>query len=328
LKEDVNPYFRRKWRLSFVVNCIKHKIVLNDRCVRCSEPLNYFQASRKDNIIHIYICKFCGFDLRTATFKTQLYIPSSFEIEYQKHLEDVLKEGWVENRIGSTYSHLYFKGIYLIMRSLCGKQARRFCELVAEFYNVDRLPSTLFNSVKLLEMRSIADRRSLNILVGHIITNWHQDFVKLCEGNKIWFKKLAPFKNNDFPFWYWKVINEHLSRPTYTRSELEVNSFCKYMKSQSKLFSTKELRERFGNTSYRHLVEKKLIFHKPIESRECLYCHDTENQVRSSSRTKRPANNYRYHCKICKISYTPNPLPKGYSQETLNTAIKLKKEEL
>gem|GEM_PF-732819 len=331
LKEDVNPYFRRKWRLSFIVNCTKHKIALNDRCPKCDEPINCFWTPPNIRAMPIYICKLCDFDLRNVMFKTQPERPSSFEIEFQTHLENVLKEGWVENLIGATYSHLYFDGIYLIMRSLCGKLGKRFCELVADFYKIDRLPSELFNSVKSLEMRSIKERRFLNILVGHLIANWHQDFVKLCEDNKIRFNELVTFQSNNFPFWYWKVINEHILRPYYTCSELEINSFYKYVKSQGELLNTVKIRKQFGYMYYKHLImKKKLISYKKLESRECIYCHDTENQKRAPTQGNRPANNYRYYCKICKRAYTPNPLPRRstYSQETRKAAIKLIEEGL
>lgn len=211
LKEDVNPYFRRKWRLSFVVNCNKHKIVLSDRCHQCSEPINYFRTPQNNKIIPVHFCSFCGFDLRKTSSATQPDAPSSIELEYQTHLEDVLKEGWVENQIGFTYSYLYFKGIYSLMRSLCEKSAEDFCKIVAEFYKIDGLPPELFNPAKSLESYSIAERRFLNILVSCIITDWHQDFVELCKGNKSQSKKLTNLRDVYFLFWYWEIINDYIS---------------------------------------------------------------------------------------------------------------------
>lgn len=35
LQEDVQPYFRRLWRLAFVVGCEKHRVRLIDRCPAC-----------------------------------------------------------------------------------------------------------------------------------------------------------------------------------------------------------------------------------------------------------------------------------------------------
>ena len=278
LKEDINPYFRRKWRLSFVVNCIKHKIILNNRCPNCSRPVHYFGTYKNQGIFPIYICNFCGFDLRNPVAQIQPSIPSSFEIEFQEHLEHVLNTGWVENKIGSTYSHLYFDGLYLIMRSLGSKQGRKLCEVTTEFYKLGRVPTDFFNSTNSIELRPITERRLLNILTGHLITNWHQDFVKLCKDNKIRFTDLVPFQTDYVPFWCWKIIDEYIICPRYTCSDLEVNSFYKYVKSQGKQLNTVKIRQQFGEVYYSELTRKrKLISFKRTESRECVYCQDTKN---------------------------------------------------
>src|SRR5947209_10971922 len=41
LAEDKEPYYRRKWRLAFIVTCERHHIVLHDRCPRCEKPINF-----------------------------------------------------------------------------------------------------------------------------------------------------------------------------------------------------------------------------------------------------------------------------------------------
>jgi transposase-like protein len=329
LKEDINPYFRRKWRLSFIVSCIKHKIILNNRCPGCSEPVYYFGTFKNQSIVPIYICNFCGFDLRNPAAQAQFSFPSRFEIEFQKHLEHVLKTGWVENKIGSTYSHLYFDGLYLIMRSFGSKRGRKFCEATAEFYKLGGFPPDFFNSTKNIERRPITERRLLNLLTGHLITNWHQDFVKLCEDNKIRFSDLVPFRTNYVPFWCWKVIDEYIICPRYACSDLEVNSFYKYVKSQGKRLNAAKIRQQFGEVYYSELTRKrKLISFKRTESRECVYCQDTKNQRRATIVNSQTRNNIRYYCMICKINYTPNHLPKHskYSIETREAALKLIKE--
>ena len=325
LKEDDKPYFRKKWRLSFVVNCTKHKIILSDRCSNCSTPINYFW-SFENKILPIYICKQCNFDLREAVIEKQDFPLSSFEVEFQKHLEEVLNKGWVENQIGSTYSHLYFSGIYLIMLSLCGKRRRRFCEAVSKFYRIENIPIELLNPINIVEFRSLKERRFLNILVAHLLANWHHDFVKICKDIKFHFKELVPQTTKEYPFWYWKVISEHLTHPNHTCSDLEIDSLYRYVKSHVKLVSAKEFQEQFGLRYYVELVRKrKLISFKKSEPRKCIYCKDTENQKRAS---KLNPLIVRYYCGICRRNYSPKPLPrkKRHPIETQKIAEKLIKE--
>lgn len=329
LKEDITPYFRLKWRLSFVVSCTKHKIILSDQCPKCSEPIDYFRTSQEYSLAPIHICRMCGFDIRNQLTEIKSDTPSDFEVKFQKHLEDVLEAGWVENQIGSTYSHLYFDGLYLMMRSLCGKSAKRFCELVANFYKVENVSPELFDSVHSSEMRSITERRILNILIGHLINNWHEDFVKLCEDNKIRFKELIPFETGYFPFWYWKVIDEYLYRPYLSFSDIETDSFYNYVKSQGNSLNTIKIREQFGVRYYSAYIRKKRqIAHQKTENSKCIYCHDTHNQKIPVREDSLPLNRPRNYCKICERTYIPNHLPKRsfFSPEIRKKAVKLLKE--
>ena len=38
LAEDEEPYYRRRWRLAFMVCCEHHRVTLCDRCPRCTSP--------------------------------------------------------------------------------------------------------------------------------------------------------------------------------------------------------------------------------------------------------------------------------------------------
>jgi hypothetical protein len=41
LAEDVTPYFRRRWRLSFVIACPRHKSLVIDRCYACGASIRF-----------------------------------------------------------------------------------------------------------------------------------------------------------------------------------------------------------------------------------------------------------------------------------------------
>lgn len=65
LAEDQNPYFRRVWRLTTTIFCLRHARRLIDRCPACQQALvPFYQAALAPQ----HFCAHCLFDLRrTAT---------------------------------------------------------------------------------------------------------------------------------------------------------------------------------------------------------------------------------------------------------------------
>src|ERR1044071_9643300 len=49
LAEDKEPFFRRRWRLSFVVFCERHKVILLDRCAQCNKPVNFYMNVSRES---------------------------------------------------------------------------------------------------------------------------------------------------------------------------------------------------------------------------------------------------------------------------------------
>ncbi len=64
LQTDVDPYFRRSWRLAFVTVCPKHRRCLLDRCNRCDAVVNFHLLSGDAEAITL--CYRCRDDLRSA----------------------------------------------------------------------------------------------------------------------------------------------------------------------------------------------------------------------------------------------------------------------
>jgi hypothetical protein len=70
LKEDQQPYYRKYWRLAFMVTCPKHGVWLHDRCPACAAPVLHKKIKPAQNDVYgvedIARCHHCGFDLRQA----------------------------------------------------------------------------------------------------------------------------------------------------------------------------------------------------------------------------------------------------------------------
>jgi len=70
LKEDEEPYFRKRWRLSIYTKCHRHNIVCMDHCPSCQEPIMFHRIKpSKSNDLNnhpLSLCHRCNFDLRQS----------------------------------------------------------------------------------------------------------------------------------------------------------------------------------------------------------------------------------------------------------------------
>lgn len=73
LKEDKVPYFRKHWRVAFNTFCVKHNIMLRDRCPKCGYPIMFHRNELgKPKVFdgpEMCYCTTCDFDLSKAKSK-------------------------------------------------------------------------------------------------------------------------------------------------------------------------------------------------------------------------------------------------------------------
>ena len=103
LAEDEEPYFRRSWRLAFVVSCPQHQCLLVDRCPTCGEPIRFQRSALQwfhSPIKAMTRCYKCKFDFRALsrlhlqTDETRAVEPQI--LEFQEYLVRAAKQGYVE----------------------------------------------------------------------------------------------------------------------------------------------------------------------------------------------------------------------------------------
>jgi hypothetical protein len=247
LKEK--PYFRRRWRLAFVVICESHRVQLQDRCPDCEEPINLQSrkslSGRRLSDKALILCQACGLDLRQPTPHPIQLAVSNDEVEYQRFLIDTLQKGWIEipDR-GAVYSHLYFTVLHKLMRRLSvGKDSDFLRAVISKHYRIpiftisfptwDRLaPKTITKhkaSYKYVELLNVAERRGLLRMVARLLSNWPSNYISFCKANLFdWHG--AVFEDFDnkltwlgplfdgmryIPFWYWSVVHDHLVEKLY-----------------------------------------------------------------------------------------------------------------
>lgn len=85
LKEDEEPYFRKRWRLAIYTACHRHNVLCQDRCPSCHEPVMFHRRglgkTGKMDSQALSLCFHCNFDLRmSASLPTPSYENKSTQL--------------------------------------------------------------------------------------------------------------------------------------------------------------------------------------------------------------------------------------------------------
>lgn len=264
LAEDPEPYFRRRWRLAFIVLCDEHGIPLLDRCPHCSAAVNFHRnelGNRRTLVApSMTLCYSCGYELREAATNTELQSIREDEVAFQRILIDAMMSGFVEiSRTEVVYSHLYFTGLHQIMRVLArGKHAARLREAVRGDSGIDNFPPTYQSKNREIESLSVGERRILLNMACHLLGDWPRHFMAVCKAARVWSSILL--RDLEIaPFWYWDVVHEHLYRYSYCPSTEEIDSAVGYLRRRGIVLNKKTLSRLLGVTA----VHRKRRVWKP-----------------------------------------------------------------
>lgn len=237
LAEDKEPYFRRSWRLSFVVLCTKHRVPMLSRCVECGaavafhKPLTGIELDLPSH--SITLCHSCKADLRNSSSFTIWLKPSiqDDEIEFQGHLIEVMNKGWTEiPGSGVVYSHLYFEVLRRLMRLLSGGRiAWGLRESISKRYGVENFAvEHRSDKNQYIEYLDVSVRRGLLNMTRQLFRDWPNEFIDFCQANKLWSQRL--FKDmSSVPFWFWSVVHDYRTRTRYEYTDEEIESALQCM---------------------------------------------------------------------------------------------------
>lgn len=241
LAEDETPYFRRKWRLTFMTFCEEHHTLLHDRCPYCGSAINFHRGELGDfhkpvakSLINCYVC---DFDLRKTEPVRSSPIITSSEIDFTNKLLRGLKTGYIKiNEDEVVYSHLYFAVLYQFMKigTMKSKSVDKLRKIVERECNI---VIDLSSNVSVdLPQRSITNRKNLFTFAHYLLSNWFYRFVHLSQKcgvwSSIWLKNMdgSPWDRSKIaPYWFWKIVREYLYKPKYKPSDEEIKLASKYL---------------------------------------------------------------------------------------------------
>jgi hypothetical protein len=241
LGQDMDPYYRKFWRLGFYTECEKHHILLHDRCPDCGKAVNFHRVELgKKNKIKpksLSSCYECDFDLRLSP-KIRIECSDWQTVIMYRTLLDFHEEGWsLTDNLVFNYSHQLFD----VLRSLCVfLSSRRSNLLLKDIQQRLGINSYIITTIlhSNFEKRSVIDRHILLLCSLWLILKWPSRFLEMIFIHKIRYTDISR-DHTDLPYWYQTVL-DCLNHSSYSPNSEEMNSAAHYLlKTENKVGITK-----------------------------------------------------------------------------------------
>lgn len=230
LAEDAQPYYRRQWRLAFSTLCDRHSVMMHDRCTLCEAPVAFFRvelgAQNKFSGTSITQCHQCDFDLR----RVPAYGPSSPDAMSLVALRSLVTfhdlGWWFSGQETMHYAPQYFEVLHHLVTFLAtdkGSLLLAHIELETgwKYVDIGSLEKIPF------ELRPVGQRHGLLLAALWFLAEWPERFVNACRLARL--SRTAVTREERFPWWYEKVLREHLDRSRYVATAEEAANVAAYL---------------------------------------------------------------------------------------------------
>lgn len=250
LKEDKEPYFRRKWRLAFVTCCERHGIALLDKCPVCQAPVAFHRVAENSSLS---VCSGCGFNYKYFNNTTAV---SEARRKDQALLLRVIKNGWIRlPHHGYVYSHLYFVVLRQLMKLISLNE--RVFSAKNELAKITGVLLTRTSTCRSIEMLEVEARYSVLANAIFLLKNWPANLIKFCRIHQI--KSSILLKDmHILPFWYADTIKRYLYYPSYHVTDEEIASAIQHLKRLGIVISEDNIALLVGYTDIFRKRSKKL----------------------------------------------------------------------
>ncbi len=287
LAADKEPYFRRHWRLALMVLCPIHRVLLLDRCQVCGACICYERQTARElgdaEGWTLTQCYKCNADLRDSAADRYRARVDATELEFQVLLATTLSRGWIEiPQNGVVYSHLFFSGLHQMMSKLIyGRRASSLKAALWQSYAIDLPIDFLSDKSVFLERLNVAQRRALLQAANRLLQGWPDNFIEFCRANQLASHFLIGDRKR-LPFWYWRVVREHLSKSAQKVSDQEIISIVNYAHKEGGQPSAPELNQFLSQHILKRARRAGLFAAKEKQHPGlCRYCQATQRQIKS-----------------------------------------------
>lgn len=254
ISKDVDPYFRRRWRLAFSTICTKHEGYLLDACPKCESPIAPHRSDMHGRQLFPSVglnvhCWKCGFDLRKSM---QIKVLDEPLIALQVRMNVVLSDGYADWAGNPTmHSIIFFDGL------------RELIAGITSMHTQERLmKSARLGGVNLsdwphagLEMASLPMRRELFRLLAVALEDWPTNFIGLIHECKL---RYADLKGDSVQrvMWYEDVIQREAGGGHVLITHEEADAIASAVETRHGHFSGDIARTLSGHDINSHVPER------------------------------------------------------------------------
>lgn len=241
LAEDGDePYFRRKWRLSIIVSCVKHELQLRDRCPACNAPISFHRNDYNDRSTPT------NFSLDSCyQCKTPLHIyPGEKENDislliFQAKIEHMIRTGWTFIFNNPVYSFLFLRVVRQLMRIFLSEreECQRLQKICAEKLGINP-PMT--HSKPEIERLMINERRMALQLTNCLLNDWPAQFIQIIKKTAL---LRTPFIRDmrNVPYWFDRILWKHFDGRLYDPAHDEITTAVNYLQGIGRSITPREL---------------------------------------------------------------------------------------
>lgn len=225
LRADRVPYMRRRWRYAFLTTCEIHQVGLVAHCPYCESPFDFegydIDLPQAETVVPISMCRCCRQDVR------QLHaIPDLVDVRivrYERALCAAVERGWTRVRgVGWVYSHQILDVLHRLLRLLHAKDGLQRLFLAAAA-NDDGSGLSFAVPAGKFESWPLAVRHCAMAWLSNLLREWPENFVDQCMRSRVLRSSIHGHRGT-IPYWFDRVLRDHLYRPWYRSSFEEVAS--------------------------------------------------------------------------------------------------------
>ena len=224
---DKEPYFRRRWRLSFATICDKHGCLLHDRCPKCEAPVIYFRNDtghrEKGSLGDHTLCWKCGFDLRRAPIWAADWLDAETYIALRSLLTFIDDGLGVAGQHFFSYASLFLSVLHRVCEMLVSSGTRRRYDhlrlMVAQETGM-ALPSSIGRAS--FEKFGVIDRHRALLSAFWLLMDWPRRFVATLKKAKI-SRSYVIADMESVPFWFDREVKSFLDGSAYVNNGNDIS---------------------------------------------------------------------------------------------------------
>lgn len=234
--EDAQPYLRRSWRLALTVVCVRHGVLMQDRCVSCGYPLaphrSDFGSRRgvpdKTTMSRCHKCR-CSLGVSATPADPLL-------IQMQQAINQALQSGYVKLGESCVYAPQYFEGLRRLMRIVPSEEAS-------------------FKRRSIFELSSISQRTLLLQFSMQLVVNWPCRLLQRCKEIPHAYTTLS-VGGGAIPYWLHSVLRWNIYSGRADISKDEVMAMMHVVEQHGSLGSASHRVKKIWGRDIRHLAPR------------------------------------------------------------------------